>query len=450
MEDEVFDTNKTFDSFGISSELLETISKLNYKHPTRIQSESLPYTLQGRDIIALAETGSGKTLSFALPIIEALLKNPKPYFALVLAPTRELCLQIQEHFNAIGSSVGLKSVVIVGGLDLMAQSVALVSKKPHVIIATPGRILHHLENTKGFSLQKLAYFVLDEADKLLSMNFEEALDKIIGYLPKNRTTFLFSATMTNKVSKLQRACLINPVKVEVSRSKHQTVNTLVQKYIFFPQKYKESYLVHLINENIRKSTIVFTMTCKTAMRICLLLRNLGFEAVPIHGQMTQVKRINALSKFKANDKNILVATDVASRGLDIPEVDLVINFDVPLNPKDYVHRVGRTARAGRAGTAVTFVTQYDVEAYQKIEASIEKTLEEYKINETEVLQYHERVLEAGRIADFELKKLVDSKKNKLIDGEENEENGQNGHHKKNGKFSKNNGKPSNFKKVKSA
>ncbi len=447
MEDQIFDTTVSFESLGISPEILETLAKLNYKHPTKVQAESLPYTLQGRDIIALAETGSGKTLAFALPIIESLLKNPKPYFALVLAPTRELCLQIQEHFNAIGSAVGLKSVVIVGGLDLMSQSVALVSKKPHIIVATPGRILHHLENTKGFSLQKLAYLVLDEADKLLSMNFEEALDKIIEFLPKNRNTFLFSATMTNKVSKLQRACLVNPVKVEVSNSKHQTVNTLVQKYMFFPQKYKESYLVHLINENIRKSTIIFTMTCKSAMRICLLLRNLGFEAVPIHGQMTQVKRINALTKFKSNEKNILVATDVASRGLDIPDVDLVINFDVPMNPKDYVHRVGRTARAGKAGSAITFVTQYDVEAYQKIETSIQKTLEEFKANESEVLQYHERVLEAGRIADFELKKLVDATKNKLLDTEEGDESGHGGHKKKGG-FKKPNGKPGNFKKVK--
>jgi ATP-dependent RNA helicase DDX47/RRP3 len=173
--------------------------------------------LEGKDIIGLAETGSGKTLSFLLPIIENLLKSPSPYYSLILSPTRELCLQIQERLNAIGNIFGIKSVVIVGGLDLMSQSIALVSKKPHIIIATPGRILHHLENTKGFSLKKLKYLVLDEADKLLDMNFEEALDKILENINKDRKTYLYSATMTNKVTKLQRASLKDPVKIEVSK-----------------------------------------------------------------------------------------------------------------------------------------------------------------------------------------------------------------------------------------
>lgn len=420
MEDPLFDTTKSFSDFEIAPQILDTLKSLNYKHPTKIQSESLPYTLKHRDIIALAETGSGKTLSFALPIIQALLNNPRPYYALILAPTRELCLQIQEHFNAVGSIVGLRSVVIVGGLDLVSQSVALVNKKPHVIIASPGRILHHLENTKGFSLSKLGCFVLDEADKLLSMNFEEALDKIVGLIPRERHTMLFSATMTNKVSKLQRACLHNPVKVEVSKTKHQTVQTLTAYYTFFPHKYKEDYLVHVVNQFIQKSMIIFVSTCKTAMKLCLLLRNLGFDAIPIHGQMTQVKRINSLNKFKTADKKILVATDVASRGIDIPDVDLVINFDVPANSKDYVHRVGRTARAGKFGTAITFVTQYDVESYQKIEAAIEKKLEEFAIAEGEVMRSAEKVKEASRIADFELKKLLEKSEKKMILDDEDE------------------------------
>ena len=421
MEDNLFDTTKTFSDFPLSPAILETLTKLNYANPTKIQSESLPYSLQSRDIIALAETGSGKTLAFALPIIQALIANPRPYYALILAPTRELCLQIQEHFNAIGAAVGLHSVVIVGGLDLVAQSVALVSKKPHVIIASPGRILHHLENTKGFNLSKLGCLVLDEADKLLSMNFEEALDKILALIPKERHTLLFSATMTNKVSKLQRACLQNPVKVEVSSSKHQTVQTLSAYYVFFPHKFKEEYAVHVLNQFIHKSIIVFAMTCKTVMKLTLLLRSLGFDAIPIHGQMTQVKRINSLSKFKSANKHILIATDVASRGLDIPHVDLVLNYDVPLNPKDYVHRVGRTARAGRFGTAITLVTQYDVEMYQKIEASIDKKLEEFKVSENEVMVYSEKVKEASRIADFELKKLLEKGEKKMIVDEEEEE-----------------------------
>ena len=423
MESEYFDTSVSFKDFEISSDIIEVLDKLNYKCPTKIQKESLPYSLKGKDMIALAETGSGKTLAFALPIIEALLKNPRPYFSLILAPTRELCLQIQEHFNAVGSSFHLKTLAIVGGLDLMAQSVALVTQKPHVIIATPGRILHHLENTKGFSLNKLAYFVMDEADKLLNLNFEEALDKILEQLPKTRTTFLFSATMTNKVNKLQRASLQNPVKVEVTGQKNQTVLTLQQNYIFIPQKYKENYLIYLANEFVNKSTIIFVIKCKDSMKICLLLRNLGFDAIPLHGQMSQVKRIAALNKFKTNEKNLLVATDVAARGLDIPNVDLVINYDVPTNPKDYVHRVGRTARAGKAGLALTIVTQYDVEAYQKIEHAINKKLDEYPIQEKNALVQYTRVMEASRIADFELKKILEKGNKKSMNDNEDGENG---------------------------
>ncbi len=252
----------------------------------------------------------------------------------------------------------------------MSQSVALVTGKPHIIIATPGRLLHHLENTKGFNLQNLRFLVMDEADKLLDMNFEEALDKILEHINQSRSTFLYSATMTNKVSKLQRASLKDPVKIEVSSQKHQTVATLNQKYLFVPDKYKEGYLVYLLNQFLNKSTIVFALTCKTTLKICLMLRNLGFEAIPINGQMSQVKRIQSLSQFKTKSKNILIATEVAARGLDIPEIELIVNYDVPMNPKDYVHRVGRTARAGKAGLAITIVTQYDLEHYLKIENAI--------------------------------------------------------------------------------
>jgi ATP-dependent RNA helicase DDX47/RRP3 len=204
----------------------------------------------------------------------------------------------------------------------MAQAVALVDKKPHVIIATPGRILYHLENTKGFSLSNLNYLVMDEADKLLNMDFEKPLNKILECLPRKRQTFLFSATMTNKVAKLQRASLVNPVRVEVS-SKHQTVDTLTQKYLFIPHKYKYCYLVWLLNQISGQQAIVFVITCKQALRVCLTLRNLGFSAVTIHGQMSQSKRISSVTKFKAGEKSILIATDVASRGLDIPNVDCV-------------------------------------------------------------------------------------------------------------------------------
>lgn len=386
----------SFSDFNLCPELLEACKRLQYVKPTHIQAESLPYTLEKRDIIALAETGSGKTLAFALPILQSLLDKPQPYFALVLSPTRELCVQIHEHFQAIGSSIALSTVVILGGMDPVQQA-KLLAKKPHIIIGTPGKILYHLENTKGFNLNSLKYLVLDEADKLLNMDFEKEINAILSIIPKQRNTFLFSATMTNKVSKLQRASLNDPVKIEVS-SKYQTVSTLDQKYLFIPAKYKETYLVYLLNDLAGTTCILFVATCLSAVRTTLMLRNLGFNVLVIHGQMTQVKRLGAFNQFKCREKNILVATDVASRGLDIPFVDLVINVDLPSNGKDYVHRVGRTARAGKGGKAISLVTQYDVEQYQKIEALIEKKLEQYDAQESEALIFYERVQEAMRIS----------------------------------------------------
>lgn len=276
-----------------------------------------------------------------------MLSNPKRLFAVVLAPTRELAFQIHESFEALGAGIGLVSCCIVGGVDTVAQAVVL-AKKPHVIVATPGRLVDHLENTKGFSLRTVRYLVMDEADRMLSMDFEEELNKILAVLPSGseRRTLMFSATMTSKVAKLQRASLTKPVKVEVSH-KFQTPATLVQQYLFIPAKHKDCYLAYVLNEFAGQTILVFAATCAGSQRLALLLRNLGFDAVCLHGQLSQPKRLAALNKFKARERSILIATDVASRGLDIPSVDVVINFDIPGNGKEYVHRVGRTARANK-------------------------------------------------------------------------------------------------------
>ncbi|KAF9274766.1 ribosomal RNA processing protein [Mortierella alpina] len=391
----------TFKELGLMQPLVDACEQLKFKAPTEIQRESIPWSLQGRDIIGLAQTGSGKTAAFALPILQALWNNPSPMFACVMAPTRELAVQISETFESLGSTIGVRCCVIVGGMDMMAQSIAL-SKKPHVIVCTPGRLQDHLENTKGFSLRTLKYLVLDEADRLLDMDFGPIIDQILKVIPKERNTFLFSATMTTKVAKLQRASLNNPVKVEVA-TKYSTVSTLLQYYLFFPLKQKDSYLVYLLNELAGNSTIVFSRTCNDTQRITLLLRNLGFPAIPLHGQLSQEKRLGALNKFKSGSRNILIATDVASRGLDIPSVDIVLNYDLPNNSKDYIHRVGRTARAGRSGKSITFVTQYDVEVYQRIEQALDKKLDEFPADKDAVMLLQERVAEAQRFAITELK-----------------------------------------------
>lgn len=398
----------TWKDLGLVDTLCQACEDLKWKAPTKIQREAIAPALQGKDVIGLAETGSGKTAAFALPILQALLENPQRYFALVLTPTRELALQISEQFEALGATIGIKCVVIVGGMDMMTQSLML-AKKPHIIIATPGRLVDHLENTKGFNLRSLKFLVMDEADRILNMDFEVEVDKILKVIPRERRTLLFSATMTKKVQKLQRCSLQNPVKVEVS-TKYQTVEKLQQHYIFLPVKFKDVYLVHILNEMSGNSFMIFCSTCNNTTRTALLLRSLGFLAVPLHGQMSQNKRIAALTKFKAKNRSVLISTDVASRGLDIPHVDVVINFDIPTHSKDYIHRVGRTARAGRSGISITFVTQYDVELYQRIEQLIGKKLDLYKTEEQDVMVLQERVAEAQRMVKMELKDIEENKK----------------------------------------
>ncbi|KAI9487244.1 MAG: P-loop containing nucleoside triphosphate hydrolase protein [Benjaminiella poitrasii] len=400
----------TFAELGVSSQLCEACEKMNFKHPTEIQKESIPWAIEGRDIIGLAQTGSGKTAAFAIPIIQRLWDNPQAFFACVLAPTRELAYQISETFESLGSVIGVRTAVLVGGMDMMSQSIAL-SKRPHILVCTPGRLQDHLENTKGFSLRTLKYLVMDEADRLLDMDFGPKIDQILKVIPRERNTFLFSATMTTKVAKLQRASLQKPVKVEVA-TKYSTVKTLLQYYLFFPLKHKDCYMVYLMNELAGNSTIIFTRTCHDTQKIAIMLRNLGFAAVPLHGQMPQAKRLGALNKFKAGTRNILVATDVASRGLDIPSVDIVINYDVPQSSKDYIHRVGRTARAGRSGKSITFVTQYDVELIQRIEKDLERKLDVFPAEKDEVMLLQERVDEAQRIATLELKETDNGRKSK--------------------------------------
>ncbi|KAJ6995003.1 DEAD-box ATP-dependent RNA helicase 10-like [Populus alba x Populus x berolinensis] len=383
MAEETEEAVKTFADLGICEPLVEACERLGWKNPTKIQVEAIPHALQGKDLIALAQTGSGKTAAFALPTLQALLQasvtSVPVFYACVLSPTRELAIQIAEQFEALGSDIGLRCA-LVGGVDMGLQTIAL-AKRPHIVVGTPGRLLDHLSNTKGFSLRTLKYLILDEADRLLNEEFEKSLDEILTVIPRDRKTYLFSATMTKKVRKLQRACLRNPVKIEVA-SKYSVVETLRQQLLFCPAKYKECYLVHTLTLKIWSFLPwFFTRTCDATHFLALVLRNLGLRAIPINGHMSQSKRLGALNKFKAGECNILICTDVASRGLDIPSVDMVVNYDIPTNSKlmilflsnlsiflwIIIHRVGRTARAGRSGLAISLVNQNEIGWFKQIE-----------------------------------------------------------------------------------
>ncbi|KAK2805616.1 ribosomal RNA processing protein [Emmonsiellopsis sp. PD_5] len=390
----------TFKDLGILDSLCETCDALGYKVPTPIQALSIPKALEGQDLIGLAETGSGKTAAFVLPTLQASVKNPQPLHTLILTPTRERALQIDRSIDALGAkicaTIFIQCALLTEGVDMLSQAI-LLGTKPHVVVATPERLLHHLEKTKGFSLQQLKYLVLDETDRMLDLNFRSTLDKILRILP-GRTTFLFSATLSSKVELLQRAALSNPVWVS---TKSQTVSTALQSYIFTPLKDKDIYLVHLLNERAGQTGIIFTRTIKDTQRLTIMLQSLGFLAIPIHSHQSQDARRAALCKFWDGARNLLIASEVAARGLDIlvTSVDLVINYDLPSNSNTYFVR---TALAGRNGIALSFVTQYDVEVWGRIEDALGKGLDELKMTKNEAMMFAERVGKAGRIAELQI------------------------------------------------
>ena len=345
-----------FDDLSLAAPLLKALVKEGYSHPTPIQQQAIPYALQGKDILGLAQTGTGKTAAFALPILQSLLKEPpgKGYRytrALILTPTRELAVQITESFATYGRFTGLKQEMIFGGVAQTPQVVAL-RDGVDVLIATPGRLLD-LMNQGYVHLDYLDVFVLDEADRMLDMGFIHDVRKVIKALPQQRQTMLFSATMPKEISQLASSLLHQPVRVEVTPVS-TTVETIDQSVYFIPKKQKHDLLLHLLEDKKINRTLVFTRTKHGADKIAKNLKKANIKADAIHGDKTQTARQNALVNFKAGKLKVLVATDIAARGIDVDALEHVINYDLPDVPETYVHRIGRTGRAGASGTAISF------------------------------------------------------------------------------------------------
>ncbi|KAK9235364.1 P-loop containing nucleoside triphosphate hydrolase protein [Lipomyces kononenkoae] len=354
------------------------------RRPSQIQIACIPQILKGRDCIGGARTGSGKTIAFAAPILQKLSEDPFGVFALVLTPTRELALQISEQFAALGASMNLRQAVVVGGMDMITQALAL-QKRPHVVVATPGRLADHIRSSGEEAiagLRRVKFLVLDEADRLLTPGFAEELEECMSVMTKakSRQTLLFSATVTESVMQLEKS--FQHVFVhEVPSNSISVPDTLDQTYLFIPTHVREAYLVSLltlpVNEN--KSAIVFVNRATTAEVLKRILRSMDVRVTALHSKISQRERTDSLGRFRAEAARVLVATDVASRGLDIPVVQMVVNFDVPADPDDYIHRVGRTARAGRQGESITFVTEHDVNRVQAIEERVGKKMSKYEL-----------------------------------------------------------------------
>jgi len=368
-----------FADFGLSPHILRALNDQGYVHPTPIQAEAIPVLLKGRDVMGAAQTGTGKTAGFALPIIQMLLAHAStstsparhPVRALILTPTRELAVQVAENVKAYAQHTPLRSTVVFGGMDMKGQTVILKAGV-EIVIATPGRLLDHIEQ-KNISLGQVQMLVMDEADRMLDMGFLPDLQRIINLLPKQRQNLMFSATFSPEIKKLANTFLTDPVTIEVARS-NQTADKVTQVVYKVPENQKHALTAHLLRQRDLKQVIIFSNTKIGASRLAKGLEQEGMSAVAIHGDKTQQERMAALEAFKKGEIDILVATDVAARGLDITDLPCVINYDLPYNAEDYVHRIGRTGRAGASGDALSIYSDKDERLLADIEKLIKQTI----------------------------------------------------------------------------
>ncbi|KAL8995337.1 MAG: hypothetical protein Q9169_004912 [Polycauliona sp. 2 TL-2023] len=400
------DASLSFATLGAAPWLITSLANMAITRPTGIQKGCIPKILEGRDVIGGSKTGSGKTVAFTVPILQTWAENPVGIYAVILTPTRELALQILEQVKAISSSQDLKATLVVGGTEMRPQAIAL-GQRPHIVIATPGRLADHIRTSGSDTIQGLRRtrtVVLDEADRLLASGAGSMLPDVetcLSVLPPSneRQTCLFTATVTPEVMALKNlprpkdrppifVCEVDSSDLAVPASLHQT-------YLQVPLTYREAYLHMLLltQRNVaKKAVIIFCNRTATANLLERLLRSLEHRVTSLHSLLPQSERTSNLARFRAAAARIMIATDVASRGLDIPEVDLVINYDVPRNPDDYIHRVGRTARAGKKGEAITLVGQRDVQLFLAIEGRVGVKMEAY---EEEGVNIESRVIRDG-------------------------------------------------------
>jgi len=375
-----------FSDLGLSSELSRAVADLGYESPTPIQEKSIPVVLMGRDILGSAQTGTGKTASFTLPMIDILASGrakarlPR---SLILAPTRELAAQVADSFEKFSVNNKLSMALLIGGVSFADQNAAL-SKGVDVLIATPGRLLDHFERGKVL-LNDVKVLVIDEADRMLDMGFIPDVEKIVSLLPRMRQTLFFSATLSDDIQKIGSKFVMNPKIIEVAPPA-STAETVAQHLIWTDSKSKRQVLRNLLAVEQVKNAVIFCNRKRDISTLVTSLQRHGFSAVALHGDMTQSARLDALQKFKDGDVPLLIASDVAARGLDIAGLSHVFNFDVPMSAEDYVHRIGRTGRAGKSGRAFTIAAgKDDIKYIGAIEKLIGKPIPPIELDQTSVV-----------------------------------------------------------------
>jgi len=364
-------TNKVAPSFkalGITPKLLEVLSLLRFTSPTPIQHQCIPAALDGKDIVGIAQTGTGKTLAFGIPMIQLLGQNKGQ--GLILLPTRELALQVNEVLHKLGQKFGLRTAVLIGGAS-SSQQIQAIRRHPHILVSTPGRLIDHLKQ-KNFSLEKVKMIVLDEADRMFDIGFIPQIKQILSFAPKERQTLMFSATMPKAIAEVAARFMKMPWRIEVAPA-GTTVAKTEQEIIIVPKEARLQLLDKLLVDN-PGTVLIFSRTKRGTKKIAGLVRDMGHSAVEIHSNRSLPQRQAALAGFKTGKYRVLVATEIAARGIDVDGISLVINYDLPDNPGDYVHRIGRTGRAGSAGKAVSFVGPEERMAVRQIEKLIKKTI----------------------------------------------------------------------------
>jgi ATP-dependent RNA helicase RhlE len=363
-------TKGSFSDLGIAPKLLDILQNLKFTIPTPIQQQAIPYAVEGKDVMGIAQTGTGKTLAFGVPMIQRLAQSGGKEMGLVVLPTRELALQVDETLKKIGASIGLRTAILIGGEAMPKQNRAL-AMKPHIIIATPGRLIDHLEGGR-VKLDTVRVLVLDEADRMLDMGFAPQLKKILQRVPAERQTMLFSATMPDEIVNIAKSYMRLPLRVEVAPA-GTSVETVAQEVYFVHRDEKTSLLKKILAET-NGSALVFSRTKHGAKKIAKIVRTAGISSTEIHSNRSLNQRLEALDGFKIGKYRVMVATDIAARGIDVKGLQLVINYDLPSNAEDYVHRIGRTGRAGMTGRAISFATPDQRRDVKDIERLIRKAL----------------------------------------------------------------------------
>ncbi|OHS98472.1 DEAD/DEAH box helicase family protein [Tritrichomonas foetus] len=386
--------NKTFQSLGLLPEICSASESYGWKYATQIQESTIPKAARGEDVAGMAQTGSGKTGAYLLPLLNRLMTEGKPTkFGVILAPTRELVLQIAEVCEALSKNLDISIVTAYGGVSDVEQ-MAQLAKQPNIIIATPGRLSQLLTEAKGFKINTVKVIVVDEADKMAGISFYDDIRVVVSAAAKPRQLLLFSATMPHDVERLAELSLSNTAVVKLTQ-RQEVPKTLKEFMVVVPPGYKqETVLSAILEENQQESILIFVETCRIAQILADTLIGLDYSIALAHGRMDQEEREKQIELFKLGEKRILISTNVVSRGIDLPRIDIVVNYDLPSQPKEYIHRAGRAGRANKEGVAISMVTKDSRKEFVKLENFLKRRLEKMDIDEDDLKHWEPLVIKA--------------------------------------------------------